>query len=255
MPDIDDLDPSNLLDEADAQDETEVEDADEGEGDEGGGASDETRQGRDQDGRASQDGNERSPRVSRSSERIRSLSERIKEEQIRREALERQIAELNRPDPQALARQQAEEAERVAMMAPHEVAQYYANKSQQQMQQMLHRQQIQQMDKLDQIEFRSMVSTNPLAKRYADKVEEIVAEGARNGNMIPRANALAYAIGQDALKNASAAAKPQRAAGAARVAANTVRRGTPGGDVGSDASTRGNNSKAALEKRLANVII
>lgn len=258
MSDETDLENLSLLDADDAENETD-EGNDEIEGNAESGAGDDEGQVRGQDGRASQDGNERSERVSRPNDTIRTLrAERqaaenlAREQALRLEALERAIQQQNRPDPAFQARQAQEEADRVAMMAPHEVAQYFANKSQQQMQQQMMQQHRQQIDALDRIDFRGQVATNPLAKKFESDVERVVAEQARNGFSIKREEALAYVVGKAMIAKAGTAAKGQRVAGAARVASQTTRRSTPGGDVQNDAANRGG-SKEALVKRLANV--
>ena len=260
MSDEPDLETLSLLDADDAENETD-EGNDEIEGNAESGAGDDEGQVRGQDGRASQDGNERSERVSRqpASETIRTLrAERQRAEQLARdqalrlEALERTIQQQSRPDPALQARQAQEEAERVAMMAPHEVAQYYANKSAQQMQQQMHAAQRQQMDALDRMDFRSQVATNPLAKKFEPDVERVVAEQARNGFSIKREEALAYVVGKAMIAKAGTAAKGQRVAGAARVASQTTRRATPGGDVQNDARGARGDTQAARAKRLEN---
>ena len=260
MSDEPDLDTTSLLDADDAENQIETDDEIEGR-DAEGDTGDEAGQSRSQDGGARQDAQERSERVARqpASETIRSLrSERQRAEQalrdatLRAEALERQIAAQNqRPDPAYLARQAQEEAERVSMMAPHEVAQYYASKTQYQLQQQIQFNQRQQMEALDRINFRATVAMDPLARRFEADVEAKVAEQAAKGLTVSREDALNWAAGKALRAKAAAAAKTQKVAGAARVAAQTTRRGTAAGDVQNDAAARGMNSKAALEKRLA----
>jgi len=259
-----DLDDTNLLDGLNAQDETEIEAGDEVEGDDPEvGAGDEEGVGNGQDGRTAQDGNERSGRVRRpASETIReqrsraqAAEQRAQDAERRAEALERVLAERNQqPDPQAIARQQAEEAERVAMMDPAQVAQYYANKSAHMLQQQMQASNRQQLDALDRIEFRGLAASNKTAARFADEVEQIVSDQAKLGYSIKREEALKYAIGKAVLAGAGKASKTQKPAAQARVAANTTRRVTPGGDMGREGDARGD-TKAALMKRLANVNI
>lgn len=255
------LDDATLLEDVPDEETEGLEGAEEGYGDEGEGtgADDEEGLGGNADHQApGQERHERSGRVEgRSNARVTSAVARAQaaerlaaDNQARADALQRQIAEIQqRPDPITIARQQQEEAERVSLMAPHEVARYYADKATA----ALHQQQAvfqrQQLDAMDQIAFRGTVASNPLAKRFETRVEQIVGEQRGQGFTIKRDHALRYAIGEAMMDKASKAAKPQKAAGAARVASNTVRRNTPPGDVGNDGGERG--SMAALEKRLA----
>lgn len=252
------LDDPSLIEDLDAQAEA---DGEEGDGEEGGGTEEETSEGLGggQDISAEQT-RERISGVRRqpANETIRALrsdrqrvEQQLRDEAARREALERQLAEFRRPDPALLARQQAEEAERVAMMAPHEVAQYFANKAASQVQQQQQTFQRQQMDALDRIEFRGVVAANPVAKRFEDRVEKLVAEQAALGYSIKREQALKYAIGEAVLAKANGAAGKQKPAAAARVAASTTRRSGPGADVPTDRGAR--DSQAARAKRLENV--
>jgi hypothetical protein len=248
MPDDDLLDPSVLDapdDEAEGQAE-EIEANEQGQDDNGEEGQRQRQRSRDGDGQQVSQ-----PRRSRENEAVRSARERAQAAEARLEALERIVRERQQePDPAQLARQQAEEAERIAMMLPHEAAQYTANKVQQQMERRLLSIQQQQADALDQIKFQGLTARDPRAAKFADDVERVVREQAAQGWIVPRERALAFVIGEAVLKQGAAAAKKQRTEAAGRVAANTVTRGSAGGDVAADRGAGRGNSLADLEKRL-----
>lgn len=259
MDDDDDLDLLGAGDEETETGDEGHENADDPDGGEGTGQEDEEGDGGSHDQRAPQ-GQQRSERVapSRANNRVQTALKRAEEaERKANEAQTRLDAFLaaqgqRQPDPIALARQQQEEAERVALMSPAEQAQYYVQQSQRQMVGQMAQMQRQTQDQLDRIAFQNLQATNPVAKRFAAEVEKTVAEEARKGSMLPREVALAYVIGKHVLENGGKAAGKQRAAGAARVQAQTTRRGAPQSDL-----ARGNTSNdlSALERRLANQMI
>ena len=184
--------------------------------------------------------------------RAQEAERQLAETRERMAALERAVQARNQPSPADLARQQQERADRLAMMAPHEAAQFIVNEGLQQQQQTLQAMQRQQLDALDRMEFRGLVASNQTAAKFADRVEKLVAEQAAQGYSIKREQALKYAIGEAYLAKAPKAGATQRAAAAGRVAANTVTRGAPGGDVAAEERARGNTA-AARAKRLENM--
>lgn len=173
------------------------------------------------------------------------------EAEARVTALQQQIAQFQqRPDPVAQARAAQEENERLAMMQPQEQVNYLFQKQAQQNYAMMQSVQRQTADTLDKVKFDGLAASNPVAARFADRVEELVAEQSRQGFSVQREQALKFAIGEAVLAKAPAAAKRQRAAAATRVAGQTVTRGSAGGDVPSDRSRGGGNTIADLENRL-----
>ncbi len=256
----DELENLDLLGAGDEETETGdggEEGSDDSEGDPGEG--EDEGQGRGNDGRP-REGQQRSERVGagRADKRVQAAVDRAKEaERKATEAQTRLDAFLAQQgqrqiDPFVFARQQQEEAERVALMSGPEQAQYYAQKVQQATTLQMAQMQRQTHDQLDRIAFQNLQATHPVAKRFAAEVEKTVAEEARKGSMLPREVALAYVIGKHVLENGGKAAGKQRAAGAARVQAQTTRRGAPQSDL-----ARGNTSNdlSALERRLANQMI
>ncbi len=177
-------------------------------------------------------------------------------ERLKARAFADQLAQFNnRPDPAAAMRAQQEEQERLAMMAPHEVAQYFTAKSEQRLAAQLQAMQRQQADALDKIAFGGVKRENPIAAKYEAEVERLVAQEAAKGVTVQRETALAFVIGQAVLKNAPAAAKKQQAAAAKRVAGATVARGGAAADVSAEPRGRAANDLAALERRLAGKFI
>jgi len=259
----------SLETEALAHEETEPDVTQEGDGNQEGDAQGNVQSDAQEDGSQGQQGRGNEPREGlrsqprRENDSVRALRERAQaaesaaqQERIRAQAYADQLAHFNqRPDPAALLRQQQEEQQRLEMMAPHEVAQYLAQKSEQRVAVQLQIMQRQQADAMDKIAFQGLKRDNPLANKYEKEVERLVAQEAAKGITVQRETALAFVIGEFVLKNAPAAAKRQAAAAAKRVTGNTVNPGGAAGDVASEPRGRSGNDLAALERRLAGKFI
>jgi hypothetical protein len=202
------------------------------------------------------------PQRNRAERRIEALRKRAREAEATNKRLTDQILGQTRqpqaPPPQIDPYRQAEydrqEAERVQMMAPHEVAAYYAQKTRQEVSQQMLRGQIETRDMLDRQHFETIKSADPIARRMADAVENLLI-AARNQGMNPtREMCLNTLFGQEMRAKAQRQADKQRTQGRRRIAAQTTR---PGGNGSTAASPRGqrrrDDSDEALEARLKGV--
>lgn len=154
------------------------------------------------------------------------------------------------PDPYRQAEVERQEAERVAQMMPHEQAQFYARKSEQNFQQQLLRQNLETRDLLDRQLFSSLCGQEPMAQRLSDEVENTLAQ-ARNQGMNPTREAIYnLLVGQEVRSRAKKQADKQRKNGRAQIAAQTTK---PGGTRSTAAATRGRTREdvdAGLDDRL-----
>jgi hypothetical protein len=202
------------------------------------------------------------PQRNRAERRIEALRKRAREAEATNKRLTDQILGQTRqpqaPPPQIDPYRQAEydrqEAERVQMMAPHEVAAYYANKTRQEVSQQMLRGQIETRDMLDRQHFETLKGADPIARRMSDAVENLLI-AARNQGMNPtREMCLNTLFGQEMRAKAQRQADKQRTQGRRRIAAQTTR---PGSNGSTAASPRGqrrrDDSDEALEARLKGV--
>jgi hypothetical protein len=230
-------------------------------GDEGQGQEDDA--GEEDDEGEGQEGHvaARSPRQGRAAESVRLAKAEAKEAKDRADRLEREIAEIRQlqtaprqPTAQEIAAEAAQEAERLALMAPHEQVQYLVAKEMNKVNARLHQTQMTLAEETDRAAFRSLQTSNPLARKYATDVEKVVSDQKARGFTVDRETALKHVLGtrlfEQSMKNAGKAKK----AGASRIAAAQGRPGRAAGEAGSDrGGRRGDDSIEALERRLAGV--
>lgn len=134
-------------------------------------------------------------------------------------------------DPAAQARQQEELARQLEMMSPQQVAQYYYQQGQQQIQQAMLMERLQTEDRLDRRDFEIAARSSRLHQQYRDRVEQALQTERQNGNLrASREEILHRLYGQDAIERASRAAPRQRRAAAANVARQQTRPGGARGD-------------------------
>src|SRR6266566_5701719 len=138
---------------------------------------------------------------SRAERRIAALRKDRREqaEEIRRlrQQQDQMLSQTRQPPPQPDPYRQAEidrqETERVALMAPHEVAAYYANRSEQRVQQQLARLSVENADRLDRISYENFSASRPAAQRMATEVETVLSE-ARQAGMNPTRQAVYHLL-------------------------------------------------------------
>ena len=198
--------------------------------------------------------------------RVHALRARAREaeaENRRLRTLQEQLLTQTRQPapPQADPYRQAEadrlEAERVAMMAPHEVAAYYANRAEQRVQQQLYRAQIEAGDRIDKLTFRQIMATEPAAKRLETQVEQELANHRQQGMNPTREAIYDLLIGREVRQRAQRQTATQRTAGARRIASQQT---APGGTARSSVPAergrrRSDDSDEALDARLRSVTV
>jgi hypothetical protein len=159
-------------------------------------------------------------------------------------------------DPYRQAELERQEAERVAQMMPHEQAQYFARKTEQNLSQQMLRQNIETRDFLDQQAFQAVVATEPMAARLADQVEKDLAAARAQGLNLTRQALYERRIGMEARAQAKKNAEAQRRRGRARVEAQTTRPVGAGSTAPATARRRGGEeSSAEFHARLRNVTV
>jgi len=203
----------------------------------------------------------RGPRT-REERRIAALRQqrRERDDEIRRlrEQNERLLVQ-SRPQPQQPDPYQVErdrqEAERVAMMAPHEQAQFYANRSEQRMQQHMLRQSLETRDLLDRQLFENLRRDEPAARRLADQVESTLAQARQQGMNPTREAIYNLLIGQEYRAKAQRQIKAQQRRGRNRIDSQTTRPGTRPSSVPSQRGRTQDDSEEAIEARLSKIFV
>ena len=186
----------------------------------------------------------------RANDRIRALDERARKAETEKTQLQQQLQQIM---AQQQANQQAQQAqadnERMALMDPAErqayVAQQVAHRTQQQLQHV----QLQLADTTDLTQYQMKAAANPIYARYADRVEQTLADLRSKGMTAAREKVLAFVIGEDALRKAAPGGKAK--AGAQRVAAAKGRPVSARGD--GRAASSGGDDVASLASRLRGV--
>lgn len=207
---------------------------------------------------------EKPAQPSRATRRIQATVARQKELEAENRRLRDAILQ-NRPqvpqhpqvDPYQQAQAQRLEEERVAQMMPHEVAQYYAHKAQREMQGQLVSAEVRVGDYLDRQAFREICREEPLAERFKDQVEDLLARARQQGQNLTREviynQLLANEVRSKRTKSAVTQARKQ---GQRAIARETVQPGmarstaTPARRGQAD-----DNSYAAVVARLKNVTV
>jgi hypothetical protein len=201
---------------------------------------------------------------SRSTDRIRALNDRLESERRAREALEREIAQLRAPpqpqapppNPQAEAERERQEVERIVYAAQAQgqdptsaVARYYAEKSEQKIQQQLLRANLEIADRMDRQSFEATKREFAIARRLSDRVESELARMRQQGLNPARDAVLKYLVGEEILAKANTQVERQRKAGARQIAAQTVPPAQTRSTAPPERGQRQDNSLAAIEAR------
>jgi hypothetical protein len=201
---------------------------------------------------------------SRSTDRIRALNDRLESERRAREALEREIAQLRAPpqpqapppNPQAEAERERQEVDRIVYAAQAQgqdptsaVARYYAEKSEQKIQQQLLRANLEIADRMDRQNFESLKARYPAARRLSERVESELTRLRREGHNPQREALFKYLIGEEYLAKAESQVERQRKAGARQIAAQTVPPAQTRSTAPPERGQRQDNSLAAIEAR------
>lgn len=209
-------------------------DADEGldEADADAGEGDEDAEAEGQEG----DVDEPPARPSRRENRVAALNRRLREAERRADEAERRAqppaAQPQRPDPAALAAEEAALFERWEQMAPREAERERKNYYERRFSGALNQVQGQLMDQMDRQGFQAAARNDPSMQRLAGKVEETIANLRAQGNYtINRDTVFTFLFGQEALQKRTTAASRQRRDGQRRIAQQTTRPGSARSDA------------------------
>jgi len=130
------------------------------------------------------------------------------------------------PDPYRQAELQRQEAERLALMAPHEQAAYYANQVEQRVQQRLMQTEVTTADRLDRQNYTLLTRSDPDARRLAQQVEDGLMLARQNGMNPTREAILNVLVGQETRAMREKRDNEARRRGRAQIARETTRPGS-----------------------------
>jgi len=206
--------------------------------------------------------------VSRETRRIRALRQREKDAQAEAARLRQQnellISRLSQqqisppPDPYRQADLDRQEAERLMMMQPHEVAQYYATRERQRTDQQLARLSVETADRLDRITWDQIKSREGAARRLDSQVEQYLAAERNQGRNPSREQIYNAIVGYEIRSKSSRQIEQQRRTGARRIASQrtngTGARSTAPGRTQAGRGTE-DNSIEAVTARLRGMTV
>ena len=199
-----------------------------------------------------------SPRQRQAAQLRREREERAAEKAVyeaRLAALERQQTQP-RHDPQAQARAEQAEIERI-MQLPYEHQQVALNeRTERRLAAALRQTQAQQEDTLDQMRFERLQETTPAARRLAAEVERQLRDGRAQGIQgLTRVAVYKYLRGDEVDRKEQAAVGRQRRQGRANIRRETTRPGQAGRSAQAAAGGRrqADNSIEAVRARLKGI--
>lgn len=196
-------------------------------------------------GRGGQGGSHAKP-TSRSQRRVQAALREARDARERAERLERDLEEMRRGNTgRNRAEEEAAERERLALMTPEERTDYLLRKQRDEILGEVRRGQFVTADQNDKAAFAARAASDPLYRRYEERVEKELQTLRARGQNVSREALLSYLIGQDALKRRGEVAGKQR-----RKAAEVRRRETakPGSGRGDAPAQRGKAGKTARER-------
>jgi hypothetical protein len=181
-----------------------------------------------------------------------------KAERAEREAteLKQRLAALESTRTAAdTAREAQAEQERLQYMSDGERAQYYAEKTQRQVQSEIGKLRFEMADATDRASFESVCSREPAIAKLRDQVERVLQQERNAGRYGANRETIAnYLLGQSIRARANAAANKKGKAAAAKRQQQSSRPASGRSDVASP-GRRGGETMDALEKRLAGIKI
>lgn len=257
----DDLDPTLGMEDDDGEgDEGASADGDEGQGDEEDGEDDGAEgdvQEDDGEGveprQRSQSQNRRpNGRIRAAQERARVAEQRVARFEQELQQLRQQLQPPQGPTQEQLAAWQRQEEEQLSLMSPVEQLRYIEQKMQRQFQGQMQQQQRTLQEDMDRRNFATLTQNNPLARRLARDVENLVQERRAAGETVPREVALAFLIGREAIAKATGR-KPDARSQRRVEGTRTRTTNATGQGQGDRRASRNDDSEEALARRLANV--
>jgi hypothetical protein len=199
---------------------------------------------------------EQPARPSRREATVLRAKEQARTEREAREKSDREVAELKVRLEQLQRSQQGkedpeEEERKMALMTPRELVDYKLNKALGGFTQQMAMSQFQTADVADKTAFQTLCASDPRARRFAGKVEQILAEHRQRGQNVKREDLLKYVVGEEVFKKPAKTPDKQRQDGQRNIQRHTTKPVNARGDV---ATNRGKTGKTAAD-RLANVRI
>ena len=177
--------------------------------------------------------------------RAQEAERRAAELQERVERLER--AGTGRQTADDAAREEQEFRRSLEMLTPEERAEKITARAERRMENRLAQTQFTLVDQNDKSAFDARAATDPVYRRYQDRVETELAAMRRNGMNVPRERLLAFLIGQDALKRRGEAGGRQRKRTEQERARQTPK-AAGGGRSDARATAKGKQPKTAAER-------
>lgn len=192
-------------------------------------------------------------RPSRAQTRIQTLRREAEEARDRASRFERELQEA-RAEQQRRATQMTpeQEAEKLLLMTPEERSDYKLNKALAEMRREQQMAAFRAEDMADQTAFQAKAQSDPLYRKYADRVEQQRQEFLKQGQAIPREQLFYWMVGKEAVAaRTSKGAQRQK-----RQAQDNVRRQTVApGNGKADVRGERRQSTNTPAKRLEGVII
>jgi hypothetical protein len=222
--------------EADAQDESQGENADDPADGQGS-------DGKERKGEAGEEGEVKA--LSRGEKRIQALARELKERKEQDAARDRELADLKArfqapaaPDPEL-------ERQRIALMTPEERMQESLDKGLQANRQMLQQMQLQQRDMQDKMSYEAAATKDPRRARLQASVEQVYQEQLRAGRWVPRETVYFHELGKLVASQVGKKKPAAKQEGEARVRRQQASLGSGRGDVSPD---RGKGSRSFEDK-------
>ena len=189
-------------------------------------------------------------RRERLAERVRQSNERI--ERLERELqATRQVQQAPRVDPYEQARRDEAERQHVANLPYEQQGLYWAQKSEQRVAAALQQQRADISDQIERSAWESRCASDPMRRRYADRVEAALATYQSGQARPPREAVYRYLLGEDIDKKRSADNGKQRQQAARRVRSQTTQPANGRSDAPRERGHEsGDNSLEALRRRV-----
>lgn len=170
------------------------------------------------------------PPQTRGQRRVQALQTRLKAQEdenrrLRDAWLNQQRQPPPQPDPYRTAEVQRLEAERVSLMSPAEAAQHYAAQAEQRMNSQFHAARFEVGDLLDRQSFQQLMREEPLFRKYADQVDEMLRVARQNGNNPTREALANQLLAQQVRENTRTQSERQRRRGREAIARQTTQPG------------------------------